>query len=72
MRLTQGTHLDLILVRDMFIQRLGPDFARSALRNNDGHVSQRVRSLLIAVIYHHSLYFEVISPNASVAHRRGY
>ncbi|CAL1704944.1 unnamed protein product [Somion occarium] len=33
---------DLQLVSDMLIQRLGPDFARSAIRNRDNYVSTRV------------------------------
>lgn len=35
---------DLNLVREILIQRLGHDFAQSALHNSDGHVSHRVRS----------------------------
>ena len=33
---------DLHAVRDVLIQRLGPDFARSASGNHDGYVSARV------------------------------
>ncbi len=33
--------LDLDTVRTFLIQRLGPDFARSATGNRDSHVSQR-------------------------------
>ncbi|KAF7295030.1 DUF292-domain-containing protein [Mycena indigotica] len=33
---------ELISVRELLIQRLGPDFARSAISNRDNHVSARV------------------------------
>ena len=33
---------DLDMVRSILIQHFGPDFARSATRNRDNHVSSRV------------------------------
>ncbi|OCH95037.1 hypothetical protein OBBRIDRAFT_25471 [Obba rivulosa] len=33
---------DLLLVRDLLVQQLGPDFTRSAIENRDGYVSSRV------------------------------
>lgn len=34
--------VELNIVRDLLIQRLGPDFARSAIGNRDNHVPSRV------------------------------
>ncbi|KAL0947036.1 hypothetical protein HGRIS_013178 [Hohenbuehelia grisea] len=39
---------DLMLVRDLLIQRLGPDFARSAMGNHDNYVPLRVIHALSA------------------------
>lgn len=34
--------LDLNIVRELLMQRLGPDFSRSAIGNHENHVSPRV------------------------------
>ena len=38
---------DLHNVREFLMQALGPDFTRSALTNQDNHVSARVSVLLL-------------------------
>ncbi|EJD05841.1 uncharacterized protein FOMMEDRAFT_139174 [Fomitiporia mediterranea MF3/22] len=37
---------DLCLMRDMLTERLGSDFAQSALHNSDGHVSHRILRIM--------------------------
>lgn len=36
--------LELNVLRDMLIARVGPDYTESAVHNKDGHVPQRVRA----------------------------
>ncbi|EMD38438.1 hypothetical protein CERSUDRAFT_113595 [Gelatoporia subvermispora B] len=40
---------ELLLVKDLLMQQLGPDFARSASENRDGYVSARVVRILSAL-----------------------
>lgn len=44
-RIASTYRIDLQFVSDMLVQRLGPDFARSAIGNRDNYVSPRVRIL---------------------------
>ncbi|KAL5533129.1 hypothetical protein ACEPAF_4905 [Sanghuangporus sanghuang] len=39
---------ELLIVRGVLMDRLGPDFSQSALYNSDGHVSQRIIRLMHA------------------------
>ena len=49
-QLSDRCYSELFVVRGMLIDRVGTDFAQSALRNTDGHVSRRVRSFFLRLL----------------------